>query len=501
MEPVDGDWVILHGDVGPPRLPRLPRPPAAGATDGGGPGGPPALLLDLYELTMAQSYFDHGLAAPATFSLFARRLPPGWGSFLAAGLDDVLAYLEGLAFGPRDLAYLRSTGLFSEDFLRYLGRLRFTGSVRALPEGTVCFPDEPLLEVTAPLVEAQLAETVVLNQVHLQTLVASKAARCVRAARGRRLVDFGLRRTHGTDAGLKVARCAYLAGFDATSNVLAGQRYGVPIAGTMAHSYVQAFGDELAAFRAYARSYPDACTLLIDTYDTVTGAERAAVVGQELAAAGHRLRGVRLDSGDLIELSFAVRPVLDRAGLRDASIFASGGLDEHAIAEAVAAEAPIDAFGVGSRLGTVADAPYLDMAYKLVAYAGRPTLKLSAGKATWPGPKQVWRLGGREAPGDALEDWLGGAGEPGPAGGRPLLVPVMAGGRRLAPQAPAAALAAARERARAELAALPPAACSLEASAAPAVRVTPALERLRARLAAEARAAGAAPEPAPAGAV
>jgi nicotinate phosphoribosyltransferase len=489
MDSGDGDWVILHGDVGPP------RPRAAGAAPaGGGHPGPPALLLDLYELTMAQSYFERGMAGPATFSLFARHLPAGWGYFLAAGLDDALASLEGLAFAPEDLAYLRTTGLFTEDFLRSLGRLRFTGAVRALPEGTVCFPDEPLLEATAPLVEAQLAETVVLNQVHLQTLVATKAARCVGAARGRRLVDFSLRRTHGTDAGLNVARCAYLAGFDATSDVPAGQRYGVPVAGTMAHSYVQAFGDELAAFRAYARSYPDACTLLIDTYDTVAGARRAAVVGQELAAAGHRLRGVRLDSGDLLGLSFAVRAVLDRAGLRDASIFASGGLDEHAIAEAVAARAPIDAFGVGSRLGTAADAPYLDMAYKLVAYDGRPTLKLSAGKATWPGPKQVWRL---EAGGRLLLDWIGRAGEAGPEAGRALLAPVMAGGRRLVPRSPAAALAAARERARAELAALSPDARALAATAASPVRLTPALERLRERLAAEARAAAAAaPEPA-----
>jgi nicotinate phosphoribosyltransferase len=488
-DPPDGEWVILHGDVGAPRL----RP--AGTVTAGG-ARPPALLLDLYELTMAQSYFDRGMAAPATFSLFARRLPPGWGYFLAAGLDDVLAYLEGLAFGPEDLAYLRTTGLFTDAFLAALGRLRFTGSVRALPEGTVCFPDEPLLEVTAPLAEAQLVETVVLNQVHLQTLVASKAARCVRAAGGRRLVDFGLRRTHGADAGMKVARCAYLAGFAATSNVAAGQRYGVPVTGTMAHSYVQAFGDELAAFRAYARRYPDACTLLIDTYDTVAGAKRAAVVGQELAAAGHRLRGVRLDSGDLLGLSVAVRAVLDRAGLRDAAVFASGGLDERSIAAAVAAGAPIDAFGVGSRLGTVADAPYLDMAYKLVAYAGRPTLKLSAGKATWPGAKQVWRLaaGGRH-----LLDWLGCSEEAGPASGHPLLAPVMVGGRRLVPQSPAAALAAARERARTELARLPLAALDLEATDTVAVRVTPALERLRGQLVAEIRAVPAAPEPAAAG--
>ncbi len=336
---------------------------------------PPALLLDLYELTMAQSYVDEGMTAPATFSLFARHLPRDWGYLVAAGLDDVLSYLETLAFGAEELSYLRSTGLFTPTFLDHLGRLRFTGSVRAMPEGTVCFPNEPLLEVTAPIVEAQLVESAIVNQVHFQTLIASKAARCVEAAVGRRLVDFGLRRTHGYDAGLKAARSAYLVGFDATSNVLAGQRYGIPIAGTMAHSYVEAFGDEAESFRAFVRAYPDGTTLLVDTYDTVRGIERAAAVGRELAAAGHRLGGVRLDSGDLGADSAEARRILDAAGLTDATIFVSGNLDEHTIAALLAAGAPIDGFGVGTRMGVSADAPYLDMAYKLVAYDGRPTLK------------------------------------------------------------------------------------------------------------------------------
>jgi nicotinate phosphoribosyltransferase len=433
--------------------------------------GPLPLLLDLYELTMAQSYFDQGMEASATFSLFARHLPAGWGYFLAAGLDDVLAYLESLTFGDEEIAYLRTTRLFSEAFLGHLHQLRFTGSVRALPEGTICFPNEPLLEVTAPITEAQLVETVVVNQVHLQTLIASKAARCVEAAQGRRLIDFGLRRTHGTDAGLKAARCAYLAGFDGTSNVLAGQRYGIPIAGTMAHSYVQAFPDEKTAFRAFARSYPDATTLLIDTYDTLEGARRAALVGQELAAGGHRLRGVRLDSGDLIELSFGVREILDAGRLQETTIFASGNVDEHLIAQAVAAGAPIDAFGVGTRMGVSADAPYLDMAYKLVVYDGRPVLKLSVGKATWPGAKQVWR---RETD-EGIEDWLTLATEGGPKGTRPLLLSVMDRGQRLQREP----LEVARVQARGARTALPSSYRQLDASSGPTIHVGDDLVRLR----------------------
>jgi nicotinate phosphoribosyltransferase len=441
---------------------------------------PPALLLDLYELTMAQSYFDRRIAAaPATFSLFARHLPTGWGYFLVAGLDDVLAYLEQLAFSRDDLAYLEHSGFFHRPFLDWLGQLRFTGSVRAQAEGTVCFPQEPFLEVTAPLVEAQLVETVVLNQVHLATLVASKAARCVQAAQGRRLVDFGLRRTHGSDAGLKVARSAYVAGFDATSNVLAGERYGIPIAGTMAHSYIQAFPDELTAFRAYAQTYPDACVLLVDTYDTLAGARRAAVVGRELAATGHRLRGVRLDSGDLAELSILVRGILDGADLHDATIFASGSLDEHVIAASVGRGAPIDAFGVGSRLGTCADAPYADMAYKLVACNGRPVLKLSAGKATWPGPKQIWR---RSGPDGALEDLIGLADEAAPPDGEPLVVETMRAGRRI--ENPT--LAQTRERARSETSALSSIYRTLDAVAPSPVRFTSRLQQLREAVAAQA---------------
>ena len=436
---------------------------------------PSGLLVDLYELTMGASYVAEGMAErEATFSLFFRTLPHGWGYALAAGLEDALAYLEGLRFSDDDLAYLEGTGLFPDPFLERLRAFRFSGSVRALPEGTAVFPNEPLLEVTAPLVEAQLAETMVLNHVHLQTLIASKAARCVDAAGGRTLVDFALRRTHGGEAGLKVARASWLAGFDATSNVLAGKLYGLPIAGTMAHSYVESFADELEAFRAFARAYPRAAILLVDTYDTLEGARRATVVARELAASGHRLRGVRLDSGDLLELSEGVRAILDEAGCADALVFASGGLDEHEIARLLAAGAPIGGFGVGSKLGVSADAPFLDMAYKLVELEGRPVLKLSAGKATLPGRKQVWRV---RREGVATHDVLGLA--DGEAEGEPLLREVMRAGRATW----AEPLQASRERARRERESLPEAARALEA-AAYEVRIDAALAALRDRVAA-----------------
>lgn len=437
--------------------------------------GASGLLVDLYELTMAQSYFREGVGAQATFSLFARHLPENWGFFVAAGLQDALDYLEQLSFTENDIRFLRETGLFDDEFLAYLGGLRFGGSVWALPEGTVCLPDEPLLEVTAPMIEAQLVESVVLNIIHFETILASKAARSVLAADGRRLVDFALRRTHGGEAALKVARCAYLAGFDATSNVLAGLRYGIPIAGTMAHSYVQAFESELESFRAYARTYPDQCILLIDTYDTLEGADLAVQVGRELAAAGHRLRGVRLDSGDLYELSRAVRQKLDQADLGDASIFVSGGLDEHVIAEFARTQTPIDAFGVGSRLGVSADAPYLDMAYKLVEYDGRPSLKLSAGKATWPGAKQVWR---KRAADGSLLDRVGLAVEPAPADTQALLEPALLDGLRLSHEA----LTIARERARREIRSLPAEQRALTGPVVPKVEFSDRLRETRERL-------------------
>ncbi len=422
-----------------------------------------ALLLDLYLLTMGESYVAEGLAEEeATFSLFFRSLPPGWNYTHAAGLEDALSYLESTTFTDGDLDYLERTQLFSDRFVERLRGFRFGGSVRALPEGTTVFPGEPLLEVTAPLVEAQLVETMVLNDVHLQTLVAGKAARCVEAARGRLLVDFSLRRTHGGEAGLAVARASWIAGFDATSNVLAGRRFGIPLAGTMAHSYVGSFLDEQAAFAAYARAYPDSAILLVDTYDTLEGVRNAIATARELASAGHRLRGIRLDSGDLLQLSLEARSLLDGAGFADAMIFVSGGLDETEIRRLLDDGAPIGGFGVGTKLGVSADQPYLDMAYKLVELAGRPVFKQSEGKATLPGRKQVWRCDGHDVVGLAAS----------PADeGIPLLVPVMEGGERSS----AEPLAAARARAQAERERL--------STGAHDVRIDPALERLRDELA------------------
>ncbi|HXG76354.1 MAG TPA: nicotinate phosphoribosyltransferase [Gaiellaceae bacterium] len=438
---------------------------------------PSGLLVDLYQLTMGEVYLAEGYAErEATFSLFFRTLPPGWGYALAAGLEDALRYLESVRFSDEDVAALEGTGLFREAFLERLRAFRFSGRVRALPEGTVVFPREPLLEVTGPLLEAQIVETMVLNEVHLQTLIASKAARSVEAAGGALLVDFALRRTHGGEAGIKVARASYLAGFDATSNVLAALAYGIPPAGTMAHSFVESFPSEVEAFRAFARAYPDTAILLVDTYDTVEGVRRAAEVGRELAAQGHRLRGVRLDSGDVLALSREARAVLDEAGLEDALVFVSGGLDEHEIARLLGAGAPIGGFGVGSKMGVASDSPFLDMAYKLVELDGRPVLKLSAGKATLPGQKQVRRV---RRDGAASYDVLGLEGADGE--GEPLLREVMRDGRATWSEP----LAATRERARQEREALPAAVRALDA-APYEVRVDPALERLRERAAAEA---------------
>jgi nicotinate phosphoribosyltransferase len=438
------------------------------------------LLVDLYELTMAQTYLAEGLGEePATFSLFCRALPRGWGYFLAAGLDDLLTLLEGLAFAEEDLAYLEETGLFTDQLLDRLRDFRFSGDVRALPEGTVFFPHEPLLEITAPVLEAQLVETLALNQVHHQTLVASKAARCVEAARDRRLVDFSLRRTPGREAGLKVARASYLAGFDATSNVLAGREYGVEIAGTMAHSFVQCYPDETEAFRAFARSYPDASILVVDTYDTLAGTRRAIRVAEELDELGFRLRGIRLDSGNLETLSRRARRRLDEAGFADATVFASGGIDEYEIDRLLSHGAPIDGFGVGTKMAVSADAPGLDMAYKLVAFAGEAKLKLSEGKETLPGAKQVWR-----AVQDGLfaYDVLDLAREEPGGDPEPILVPVMERGCRVW----AEGLTTSRERARLGRAALRPEVRAL--SARPyEVRLGTALRDLRTRLTEEVR--------------
>ena len=384
------------------------------------------LLTDLYELTMAQSYFQHGMFAPASFSLYIRNYQANRSYFVAAGLEDVLAFLEAWRFQKESIDYLHSTGIFSRDFLEYLSGLRFTGDVWAIPEGRLFFADEPVLEVTAPVIEAQVVETFIINQLHFQSLIATKAARCVWAARGKPLVDFAFRRTHGIDAGTKAARASYIAGFEATSNVQAGKLYGIPLSGTMAHSFVMSYERELHAFRAFSRSFPERSVLLIDTYDTITGARNAVVVGKEMEALGQRLQGVRLDSGDLARLSKEVRAVLDGAGLDYVPILASGGLDELEVDDLTRGDAPIDGFRVGTKMGVSHDAPSADMAYKLVKYGGRPVMKLSAGKISLPDEKQVFRLRGER--GEFSNDVIALRDE-GLDDGEPLLEEVMEGGK------------------------------------------------------------------------
>ena len=411
------------------------------------------LLTDLYQLTMLQAYYEQDMTETAVFELFVRKLPPGREFLVAAGLEQALAYLEGLRFAPEDLQWIERSGHFRADFATRLEQLRFTGDVHAMPEGTLFFPDEPILRVAAPMPEAQLVETRLLNLVHFQTVIASKAAHVRRAAPGKGLIDFGLRRAHGAEAGLLAARAAYLAGFDGSATALAAPRFGIPVFGTMAHSFVQAHESEAGAFAHFAAAFPNNAVLLVDTYDTLQGARRAA-------ATPGKLKGVRLDSGDLDALSRQLRRILDDAGHRDAIIFASGNLDEARIAALVAAGAPIDSFGVGTSLTTSADAPYLDAVYKLQEYAGRARRKRSTGKATWPGRKQVWRK--LDAAGHYERDVVTVEGDAQP--GAALLTPVMRGGRRLAQPA----LAEMREHCRAGLARLP----------APVVEIAPALRRL-----------------------
>ena len=433
-------------------------------------------FVDLYELTMAASYFGHGLNEAATFELSVRELPPGRGFLVACGLEDALAYLEGLEFDGEAIAHLRALGTFDEAFLEALSTLRFRGDVWAVPEGETVFAQEPLLRVTAPLVEAQLVETFLLNTITFQTMIATKAARIDLACAGRTFVDFSSRRDHGADAALKGARASFIGGAAATSNVLAGRIYGLELSGTMAHAYVLSFEDESEAFRTYARDFPEAAVLLIDTYDTVRGAERAAAIANELRPEGVTLQAVRLDSGNLGELARAVRTVLDDGGCQDVRIFASGDLDEYRITALVEAGAPIDAFGVGTRLGTSADAPSLGGVYKLVADARGPKMKRSTGKASLPGVKQVYRT---EENGLTTADMIALAGEAGVAG-RPLLAQVMAAGRRLYA---AETLRTIRERRERAVARLPETARALAAgpSSYP-VALSAGLRRLRANL-------------------
>lgn len=394
------------------------------------PGEDLGLFTDLYELTMSQAFHRQGMAATATFSLFTRTYPPNRGYLVSAGLEDVLDYLSNLNFSSRSLDYLRATGIFSDDFLEYLKGLRFTGSVRAIPEGRLYFANEPVVEVIAPIIEAQLVETFIINQVNLQSLLATKAARCVWAAEGRGIADFASRRTQGTDAALKMARASYIAGFSSTSNVLAASLYGMPPAGTMAHSFISSFPSEIEAFRAYADCFPDRTILLVDTYDTIAGTWNAVRVAKEMEAAGRKLMAVRLDSGDFDELSRQVRRILDDSGLKYVRILASGGLDEYELETLVKAGAPIDLFGVGTKAGVSADAPWSDMAYKLVCYDGRPVMKLSQDKVSLPGAKQVFRT--KDTRGKFARDIIAMDTEELP-GGLPIMEGVMMDGERTGP--------------------------------------------------------------------
>ena len=431
------------------------------------------LLTDLYELNMAASYLRGGMDGSATFSLFVRRLPPERGFLVAAGLEPCLDFLERFGFAEDELAYMRDELGLQADVLEAFRDLRFTGDVWAVPEGRIVYAEEALLEITAPIAVAQLVETYLLNQISFQTTIASKAARCRIAARGRDLVDFSFRRTQGVDAAMAVARTTAMVGFDATSNVEAARRYGLSAAGTMAHSYIESFPSEAEAFRAFGHDFPTRTTFLVDTYDTPNGVRNAAEVIRELSLEGSL--GVRLDSGDLNALSREARAILDAADLPHVRIFASGGLDEYDVDRLLAAGAPIDAFGIGTRMGVSADAPYLDSVYKLVEYEGRPLLKLSEAKATEPGRKQVYR--GREGDVIALRD------EPTPEGCEPLLIQVMEDGERTgSPQT----LDAARRLFEADLERVTAPALRLRDPEPPEARFSDALRELTERTRAEA---------------
>jgi nicotinate phosphoribosyltransferase len=429
------------------------------------------LLTDLYELNMVQAYLDRGEDKTAVFEFFVRRLPPRRGFLLAAGLEDALDYLETMRFSTEELAWLKSTGRFRDNLLDYLANFRFTGDVHAIPEGAVCFPNEPLIRITAPLPQAQLVESRLINILHFQTLIASKAARMVLAAPGKILSDFGLRTAHGAEAGLYSARASYVAGFAGAANVLAGERYGIPIVGTMAHSYIQMHDDEMKAFEDFARARPEGVILLIDTYDTEAGARKVVELAPKLKADGIAIRGVRIDSGDLTVMARKVRAILDTGGLRDVIILVSGGISEDVLQGMMAEKAPIDGFGIGVNLAASIDVPALDCAYKLQEYGGRPRRKLSEGKQTWPGRKQVWRVYDRDS--RMRGDILSIEGDPQP--GEPLIVPVMQGGKRVAA---APNLADIRTRTARDLARLPERLARLEPGVEYPVRVADALVTL-----------------------
>ncbi|MEW5909363.1 MAG: nicotinate phosphoribosyltransferase [Thermodesulfobacteriota bacterium] len=434
-------------------------------------GGP--LFTDLYELTMAASYHSLKMTSDATFSLFIRNYPPKRNYFVAAGLEGLLRGLEEYRFIPEELDFLSSTGLFDDDFLDYLRGFKFSGKIHALKEGTIFFIDEPILEVNAPIIEAQLLETLILNTIGFQTLIASKAARCVEAAQGRPLIDFSSRRTQGMDAALKVARSAYLVGFEGTSNVLAGKTYGIPSSGTMAHSFVMAFDDEKDAFVAFSEQFKKHSIFLIDTYDTVTGAKKAADVAVQMKQNGNSLIGVRLDSGDFVKLSNQVRRILDDAGLSQVKIFATGSFDEYRIEKVLSKGAQIDAFGVGTRMGVSSDAPYVDIVYKMVRFRGRDVRKLSPHKKTLAGEKQIFRR--KDRFGFFKEDILG-LRDDRVNGTRKLLKKVMESGKVIIPYP---SLAQLRKHFNRERSQLPAEFRSLSKRAVYPVKISPRLCRLQ----------------------
>jgi nicotinate phosphoribosyltransferase len=432
-----------------------------------GPGSSP-LLTDLYQLNMVEAYLAYGEIKKAVFELFVRRLPARRQFLMAAGLEQVLEFLEGLRFAAEEIDWLNSTGRFGERTLAYLSDLRFTGDVHAMPEGTIFFANEPVLRVTAPLPEAQLVEARLINIVHFQSLIATKAARMVLAAPGKQLVDFGLRRAHGAEAGLMAARASYIAGFTGTATVLAAKLFDIPVFGTMAHSYIQAHDSETVAFEKFAHARPNGLVFLIDTYNTEAAARKVVTLAPRLKAAGITVSGVRLDSGNLIALSSSVRCILDEGGLEDVTIFASGGLDEDQLMALEKANAPIDGFGIGTSLTTSSDEPALDCAYKLQEYAGLPRRKHAAGKATLPGRKQVWR---RYGPDDCMAgDTL--SVENDVQDGEMLIHRVMQGGKRVLPSQ---TLEEIRTRAARELQLLPTPLRELKPGAAYPVRIGEAL--------------------------
>ncbi|MGA7390440.1 MAG: nicotinate phosphoribosyltransferase [Pseudolabrys sp.] len=434
-----------------------------------------ALLTDLYQMNMIQAYLDHDETKTAVFEFFVRKLPARRGFLIAAGLEQAIQFLENMRFSREEIEWLASTRRFEKSLLDRLSDFRFTGDVHAVREGRVFFANEPILRITAPMPQAQLLETRLINLLHFQTLIASKAARMVLAAPGKLLVDFGLRRAHGAEAGLMAARASYIAGFAGTATMLAEKMFGIPTYGTMAHSFVEAYDTETAAFESFAHSRPQNLTLLIDTYDTEAAARKVVALAPQLAAAGIKISAVRLDSGDLILLARNVRRILNDGGLSHISIFASGGLDEDYIAEIVRAAAPIDGFGIGTSLTTSSDAPALDCAYKLQEYAGLPRRKRSSGKATWPGRKQVWRQYGPD--GRLAGDTLSIETESHP--GEQLIELVMKDGLRLRP---APTLAEIRAQAKNDLERLPESLCELEPGTTYPVEVADTLVKLAAEV-------------------